>query len=173
MKKDSSLIQFLKFILFGSLGGVIQIITVNVFHFAMKGWTTPLPHLLGKVFSEGVMGVGNSCWGYIIPFFLSNLVSQIFQYVQNKRRTFDSDAPRWVFWVYIAVTVLLIFIVTWVQGVVNNALLRTEAALVVRLAPTLSVVIAGQIYTLVLFPMEKFILFRRKARPSEKLVREA
>ncbi len=163
-KKHRGLWQFLKFALFGTMGGIIQVVTVNVFYFALKGWTTPLPSFLAGIFSESVLGEGNSCWGYIIPFFASNLLSQIFQYIQNKKRTFKSDAPKWVFTVYISVVVVLIFVITWVQGVLNNALYSTGKSLLMKLAPTLSVIISGQIYTLVLFPLEKFVLFRKKAR---------
>ena len=161
-KGNSGIWQFIKFAIFGTLGGILQIVTVNVLYFAMKGWTTPLPSHLSGIFSEAVMGQGNSCWGYIIPFFISNIISQIFQYIQNKRTTFKSDAPRWVFAVYISIVVLLIFITTWAQGALNNLLAATGISILEKLAPTLSVVIAGQIYTLVLFPLEKFVLFRKK-----------
>ena len=160
-KKNGGLWQFVKFAIFGTIGGIIQVISVNVLYFAMKGWTTPLPAFLGGIFSEKVLGEGNSCWGYIVPFFLSNLISQIFQYVQNKKTTFKSDAPKWVFGVYIAVAVLLMFIITWTQGVLNNFLSSSSSRLLTVLAPTLAVVIAGQIYTVVMFPLEKFVLFRK------------
>lgn len=161
-KKNGGLWQFVKFAIFGTIGGIIQIVSVNVFYFAMKGWTTPLPAFLSGIFSEKVLGAGNSCWGYIVPFFLSNLISQIFQYIQNKKTTFKSDAPKWVFAVYIAVAVMLMFLITWSQGVLNNFFLSTNSKLLTTLAPTLAVVIAGQIYTVVMFPLEKFVLFRKK-----------
>ncbi len=161
-KRNGALWQFVKFAIFGTLGGVIQVVTVNVLYFAMKGWTTPLPAFLSGIFSEAVLGAGNSCWGYIVPFFLSNLISQIYQYIQNKRTTFKSDAPSWVFTVYIAVVVVLIFVTTWVQGVLNNLFLSTSSSLLVKLAPTLAVIISGLIYTGVLFPLEKFVLFRKR-----------
>ncbi len=163
-EKNRGLWQFVKFAIFGTAGAVIQIVTVNVLYFALKGWTTPLPAFLGGIFNEAVLGEGNSCWGYIIPFFASNLLSQIFQYIQNKKRTFKSDAPQWVFTVYISVVVVLIFLTTWIQGVLNNALYSTGKGLLMKLAPTLSVIISGQLYTIVLFPLEKFVLFRKKAR---------
>ncbi len=163
-RRNSGIWQFIKFAIFGTIGGIFQIISVNVLYFTMKGWTTPLPAFLSGIFNEAVLGEGNSCWGYIIPFFVSNMISQIFQYIQNKRTTFKSDAPRWVFAVYIAVAIILMFTITWAQGVLNNIFMSANISWLKKLAPTLAVVVAGQIYTVVMFPLEKFVLFRNKSK---------
>lgn len=160
--KDRTIVQMLKFLVIGGIGAVIQLIAVNALYYALKSWTAPLPSFLSSVFSETVMGKGNSNWGYVLPFFISNLISNSYQYVQNKKTTFKADAPKWSFSLYIAILIILIFIVTWTQGVLNNAFLSTGTAFFIKLAPTLSVLFSGLVYTLVLFPLEKFVLFKKK-----------
>ena len=41
----------------------------------MKNWKEPLPGFFGGIFSEQTMEKGQSNWGYILPFFLSNFVA--------------------------------------------------------------------------------------------------
>ena len=57
---------------------------------------------------DAVGGAGNDNWGYVFPFFASNLLANIYGYIQNKKTTFKSDAPAWCFAVYLALMVCLI-----------------------------------------------------------------
>ena len=162
-KKNGGLWQFVKFLIVGGIGAILQLIVVNVLYFMMKNWNEPLPHILASVFNETVMGKGNSNWGYVLPFFISNLVANSYQYLQNKKTTFKVDAPKWCFVVYLIVLVILIFIVTWVQGILNNLFMEKGNAFIQKMAPTLAVILAGGVYTLVLFPLEKFVLFKKRS----------
>ena len=162
-KKNGGLWQFVKFLIVGGIGAIIQLIVVNVLYYLMRDWKAALPAFLSGIFNETVMGQGNSNWGYVLPFFISNLVANTYQYIQNKKTTFKADAPKWSFAVYFVVLIILIFVATWLQGVLNNLFISTEKPFFVKLAPTLAVIFAGLAYTLILFPLEKFVLFRKKA----------
>lgn len=163
-KKNGGLWQLVKFLIVGGIGAIIQLVVVNVLYYLMKDWKAALPAFLSGIFNETVMGQGNSNWGYVLPFFISNLVANTYQYIQNKKTTFKADAPKWSFAVYFVVLVILIFAATWLQGILNNLFISTNRPLLVKLAPTLAVTAAGIVYTVVLFPLEKFVLFKEKAR---------
>ena len=45
-------------------------------------------------------------WGYLLPFFLSNLIANIYGYIQNKKTTFKSDAPKIMFVIYIVLMIV-------------------------------------------------------------------
>jgi len=162
---NKTLWQAIKFVLVSCLVSVIQLVLVNVLFYAMRGWKAPLPAFLQGIFSARSVGVGNDNWGYVLPFFLSNLFANIYGYIQNKRTTFKSDAPAWCFWVYVFVMVALILFSTWLQGVVANALLSTCLPFWSSLAPTLAAMSAGMVQMLILFPLEKFVLLKEK-RPT-------
>lgn len=162
IKEHKTLWQFIKFVLVSSLVGIVQIILVNVLYYAMRDWRAPLPELLSGIFSASTVGEGNDNWGYVLPFFLSNLLANIYGYIQNKKTTFKSDAPAWCFAVYIALMAALILFSTWLQGVVVNALKNTGIAFWAGLAPTIASMCAGTLQMAVLFPMEKFVLLKEK-----------
>ena len=100
--------QFIKFLLVSGIAGILQIILVNLLCWALADWTAPLPGFLTGIFSASVVGAGNDNWGYVFPFFASNLLANIYGYIQNKKTTFKSDAPAWCFAVYLALMVCLI-----------------------------------------------------------------
>jgi putative flippase GtrA len=125
----------------------------------MKDWTTPLPGILGEIFTEGVMGKDHSNWGYILPFFLSNLIANTVGYFLNKHKTFKSDAPIWHYFIYIVFLFLLIVFTTWIQGLVANLLIGVGLE---SLGPTVAAMAAGTIQMILLFPIQKFVLLREK-----------
>lgn len=151
--------QFIKFSGVGVIMTVIQLVLVNFLYFLMKGWTSPLPGFLGKIFTEDVMGVGHASWGYILPFFLSNFIANTVGYVLNKHKTFKSDAPIWHYIIYIVILVSLIISTTWIQGIVANFLIGHGLE---TLGPTIASMVAGLIQMVVLFPLQKFVLLREK-----------
>ena len=151
--------QIIKFVVVSLLVTIIQLALVNLLYFFMKKWTTPLPGFLGDIFSESVMGVGHSNWGYILPFFLSNFIANTVGYFLNKSKTFKSDAPIWHYIIYIVLLILLIIFTTWLQGLIVNALVKVNFE---ALAPTIAAMAAGTIQMLVLFPLQKFVLLREK-----------
>ncbi|MCR4790416.1 MAG: hypothetical protein K5839_05000 [Treponemataceae bacterium] len=159
--------QFFKFIIVSCMAMIIQLILVNVLYKAMKGIDTPLWPWLANIFNEGTMGVGHSNWGYVLPFLLSNLIANIYGYIQNKITTFKSDSPWWCMAIYIVLLVALILFSTWLQGIVNNACDKVDALR--SYGPTLAGLTAGVLQFAVLFPVEKFVLLReRKPVEGEK-----
>ena len=151
--------QIAKFTIVSLLVTLIQLGLVNLLYFLMKGWIAPLPGLLGKIFTESVMGEGHNTWGYILPFFISNLVANTVGYFLNKHKTFKSDAPWWHYVIYIVVLFLLIVFTTWIQGLVVNLFIRLG---VEGIGPTIAGLTAGTIQFVLLFPLQKFVLLREK-----------
>lgn len=129
---------FIKFLLVSGIAGILQIILDDLLCWALADWKAPLPGFLTGIFSASVVGAGNDNWGYVFPFFASNLLANIYGYIQNKKTTFKSDAPAWCFAVYLALMVCLILFSTWLQGVIANALRSTGAELWSALAPTIA-----------------------------------
>ncbi len=153
--------QYIKFTVVSLFVTVIQLALVNLLYFFMKEWTEPLPGLLGDIFSESSVGVGHSNWGYILPFFLSNLIANTVGYILNKHKTFKSDAPIWHYVIYFVILILLITFSTWLQGVIVNAMI---GASIEWLAPTIAAMTVGIMQGLILFPIQKFVLLREKKK---------
>ena len=162
MAEKKTLKQMLKFILVSLLASAIQLVSVNVLFFMLRGWTPPLPGFLASIFTEQSVGAGNSNWGYVLPFFLSNLLANVVAYIQNKKRTFRSDAPKRNFVIYLIILFCLILFSTWLQGVVAGALLASESQTLRNLAPTVAMACAGMLQMIVLFPLEKFVLLKER-----------
>lgn len=162
-KGIKTLWQAIKFLIVSLLVTIIQLALVNLLYFLMKGWTDALPGFLSSVFSEQTMGEGHSNWGYILPFFLSNLIANTVGYFINKSKTFKSDAPWWHYVLYIISLLLLIFFTTWLQGVIANGLTSVGAE---GIAPTIAAMAAGTVQMVVLFPLQKYVLPKEK-KPVE------
>ena len=162
MEKKKTLWEIIKFVLVSCIVTIIQLILVNVLFFLMKGITTPLPPFLSRIFTETVMGEGHTNWGYILPFFLSNLIANIYGFFQNRKTTFKSNSPKIYVFIYIVIVFILIVISTYIQGVVANALLGVSVKFLNSLAPTIAAMVAGTFQMVVLFPLEKFVLFKEK-----------
>lgn len=166
--------QLVKFLVVSGLVTIIQLVLVNVLYFAMKNWDASLPAFLSGIFSEKIMGVGHSNWGYMLPFFLSNAIANIYGYIQNKKTTFKSDAPKISFVIYIVLLCALICFSTWLQGVIVNGIESSTITIVqkfVGLAPTAASLAAGFFQMVVLFPMEKFVLLKEKKPEDENIAK--
>lgn len=165
MEGKKTIWQFIKFILVSGIVSIIQLVLVNLLFFLMREWKEPLPVLLANIFSADTVGEGNDNWGYVLPFFLSNLIANIYGYFQNQKTTFKtSNAPAWCMWLYIGVIVVLILFSTWLQGVVANLALNSGIGAIAGLAPTIAAMVAGTFQMLVLFPLEKFVLFKERKK---------
>lgn len=163
MEGKKTIWQILKFVLVSGIVSIIQLVLVNVLFYVMRDWKAPLPPLLAGIFSPSTVGLGNDNWGYVLPFFLSNLIANIYGYFQNQKTTFKaSGTPAWCMWVYIGVIFALILFSTWLQGVVANWAMGSGISVLSGLAPTLAAMAAGTVQMLVLFPLEKFVLFRER-----------
>ena len=61
--KKKTFWQMVKYLLVSIGVTLIQLLLVNVLYVVMKGITTPLPKIVGDIFSEQVLGQGHSNWG--------------------------------------------------------------------------------------------------------------
>ena len=150
-------------LLIGGIGAVIQLATVNILFLLLRDWKAPLPSFMSAVFNERALGQGNANWGYLVPFFASNLLSNTYSYIHNMKGNFKTNAPAYCFAVYIVLLAVLIIVATWLSGVIANLFAQTGIELFVKLAPTIGSVLAGIVYTLILFPVEKYILFKKRS----------
>ena len=116
-------------------------------------------YVVGGVIENGTVIGGVVTWGYLLPFFLSNLVANIYGFYQNKKTTFKSDAPWYNFAIYIFLMIALILFSTWFQGWLVGVIGRSSWGWLQALARTIASLAAGFVQMVVLFPMEKFIQF--------------
>ena len=111
MERKKTVWEIIKFVLVSSIVSIIQLVLVNILFYIMREWKAPLPTFLAGIFTSSTVGAGNDNWGYVLPFFLSNLIANIYGYFQNQKTTFKAaNTPKWSMWVYIGVIVLLILI---------------------------------------------------------------
>ncbi len=157
--------QVLKYGIVSSLAGIIQIVLVNILFRLFDDFNAPLSPLLSNIFSTEVVGKDNSNWGYVLTFFLSNALANTFAYFMNKKKTFRSDAPMYHFILYIIVVILLVFLMTWIQGVLVHYL--TDTFNLKNFAPTIATVSTAFLQGLLLFPLQKFVLLREKKKSDE------
>nr|AIF26122.1 putative uncharacterized protein [uncultured bacterium Ad_139_A06_contig2] len=95
----------------------------------------------------------------MIPFFLSNLLANLYGYFVNMQATFRGKGTRTGLALYVGVLMLLILFSTWLQGLITARLTETSFA---ALSRTIAAMTAGLVQMAVLFPLEKFVLFRKK-----------
>lgn len=122
---------------------------------------------LGGIIDNGVVVGGVVTWGYLLPFFLSNLIANIYGFYQNKKTTFKSDAPWYNFAIYIVLMIALILFSTWFQGWLVGVIAKAPWAWLNGLARTIAGLAAGFVQMVVLFPMEKFVLLKEKKTDEE------
>lgn len=125
---------------------------------------------LGGVIENGAVVGGIVTWGFLLPFFLSNLIANIYGFYQNKKTTFKSDAPWYNFAIYIFLMIALILFSTWFQGWFVGAVAKLDWAWINAAARTIAGLLAGFIQMVVLFPIEKFVLLKEKKEeaPAEE-----
>lgn len=111
-------------------------------------------------------------WGYTLPFLLSNLIANIYGYIQNKKTTFKSDAPWYNFAIYIFLMICLILFSTWLQGWIYG-LICSNLPKFAGLARLVASMAAGFVQMVVLFPMEKFVLLKEKKADDAEAPAEA
>lgn len=155
------IIQIVKYLLAGLSVTAVQFVLVNVFPYVFASWRSALPSWLSPVFSEKTMGEGNSNWGYVMTFFLSNLIANIYGYFLNRRTVFHSDSPVWCFVAFVIMMASLILVSTWLQGLIANAVVERNPALS-SFANTIAAAVCAFGQNLIVYPAEKFILLREK-----------
>lgn len=157
--------QLIKFNLVSTSVTVVQLALANLLPQLFDYVTATLPPLLQPVFDPEVLFDsagkyvvnGVVTWGYVLPFLLSNGLANIYGYFINMKATFRGKGTRWGFAAYIALLLALILFSTWLQGLITARLQATELA---GLARTIAALAAGLVQMAVLFPMEKFVLFK-------------
>ncbi len=185
--------QLVKFLVVSGLVTIIQLVLANVLPFIFDGVTATLPAFLQGIFDpnfifdpataegleqigkyvvggtveNGVVVGGIVTWGYLLPFFLSNLIANIYGFYQNKKTTFKSDAPWYNFAIYIVLMIALILFSTWFQGWLVGIIAKAPWAWLNGLARTIAGLAAGFVQMVVLFPMEKFVLLKEKKGEEE------
>ena len=159
MKK--SLVQFIKFNLVSASVTIVQLLLVNVFFWLMKDWKAPLPEILTGIFNDATVGAGNANWGYVLPFFLSNALANLYGFFVNRKVTFHSDAPKRNAVIFLLVMCILILVSTWIQGRLVYVITDHFPAYA-KLAPTLAAFAAGTTQFLILFPLEKYVLLKER-----------
>ena len=158
--------QFIKFNLVSLSVTLLQLALANLLPLLFDNMTAVLPPLLRHVFRPEAIFEGPSpyvvngvvTWGYVLPFFLSNLIANIYGYFVNMKRTFHGEGSRAGMILYLAVLTALILFSTWLQGLITARLSVTRAA---SLGRTIAAAAAGLVQVAVLFPLEKYVLFRK------------
>ena len=98
-------------------------------------------------------------WGYVLPFFLSNFIANIYGYFMNMKTTFRGTGSRSGLAAYLLILAVLILFSTWLQGWITARLAVTSLA---GLGRTIAAMAAGLVQVAVLFPLEKFVLFKKE-----------
>ena len=160
--------EALKFLLVSCAVGVVHLVLLNVLFFSLRGWKAPLPEFLRGIFSPAVVGEGNDNWGYVLPFLLANITANVYGYFQNRKTTFCAkNVPRYCLWIYLAVLSVLILFFSWLQGVIAHALVAWGSPRLVPFAPTIATVTTNTMQLAILFPLEKYVLFRDRGEPEQ------
>ena len=164
---DSTLWQFVKFNLVSFSITVLQLALANLLPLIFDSVTAVLPPLLRPVFQPETLFEGPSkyvvdgivTWGYVLPFFLSNFIANIYGYFMNMKTTFRGKGSRGGLVAYLLILTALILFSTWLQGWITARLAVTTLA---GLGRTIAAMAAGLVQLAVLFPLEKFVLFKKE-----------
>lgn len=162
---DSSIWQLIKFNLISFTITFVQLLLANVLPIFFDSLTAKIPLSINAIFAEEtiknidskyVVG-GVLTWGYLLPFFLSNLIANIYGYFVNMKFTFKGKGTRKGMYVYCAVLFILIIVSTWLQSQITTFLNTSPLH---ALSRTIAASAAGLFQMLVIFPLEKYVLFK-------------
>ena len=164
---DSTLWQFVKFNLVSFSITLLQLALANLLPLIFDTVTAVLPLLLRPVFQPETLFEGPSqyvvdgivTWGYVLPFFLSNFIANIYGYFMNMKTTFRGKGSRGGLVAYLLILTALILFSTWLQGWITARLAVTSLA---GLGRTIAAMAAGLVQVAVLFPLEKYVLFKKE-----------
>ena len=164
---DNTIWQFVKFNLVSFSITLLQLALANLLPMLFDGVTAKLPPVMRPVFRPDILFEGPSpyvvdgvvTWGYVLPFFLSNFIANIYGYFMNRKTTFGGKGSRSGLIAYLLILTALIFFSTWLQGWITARLTATAFA---KLARTIAATAAGLVQVAVLFPLEKYVLFKKE-----------
>lgn len=164
--KDNGVWQFIKFNIVSFTITLVQLLLANILPLLFDDLTIKLPVFLQGIFDSKTLFNGDSkyvidgvvTWGYVLPFFLSNLIANIYGYFVNMKATFKGKGNKTSLLIYFVVIIVLILFTTWLQGIVVGALANGSFA---SLSRTIAALLAGIVQTLIIFPLEKYVLFAK------------
>lgn len=170
--------QVVKFSLISIVVALIQTVLQYVLPLIFDNVTAVLPSWLAWIFNtDSLFDVttaagakdfakyvvnGVITWGYVLPFFLSNYIANIYSYIQNKKTTFKSDAPRWHFVLYFIILTLLIVFSTWLQGFTYGWVNHIDSSFIHAISRLIVMAPAGMLQFIVLFIAQKILLPMRE-----------
>ena len=164
---DNTIWQFIKFNLVSFSITLLQLALANLLPLLFDGINVKLPVFLRSVFDPEMLFEGPSpyviegvvTWGYVLPFFLSNFIANIYGYFMNMKTTFRGSGKQDSLVIYLLVLTLLILFSTWLQGWITAKMAVTALS---TLGRTIAAMIAGLVQVAILFPLEKFVLFKKE-----------
>ena len=164
---DKAWWQFIKFNLVSFSTTFVQMALALIMPLFFDSFSQPLPDFLRGIFDAKVLFQEESpyvidgvvTWGYVLPLFLSNFIGNLYGYFMNMRFTFKGKFSKRSMAVYLAVMFTLILISTWLQGRVISLLQGKTSMAFARILANCA---AGMFQYAVLFPLEKFVLFKEK-----------
>ena len=161
---NNSVWQFIKFNLVSFSITAVQLLLANLLPLVFDSVTAKLPGFLQGIFNPDVLFEGDSkyvidgvvTFGYVLPFFLSNFIANVYGYFVNMKATFKGKGTKAGLFGYFAVLIFLILFTTWLQGYIT-AMMKGSG-----MARTVAALAAGMVQVAVLFPLEKYVLFKEK-----------
>jgi len=165
--QNNGIWQFVKFNFVSFTITAVQLLLANLLPYVFDSWTTPLPQFLRGIFDADFLFPNGSkyvvdgavVWGYVMPFFLSNFIANIYGYFVNMKTTFRGKGTTGGLVGYMVTLFILILFTTWLQGYITGVLANTSLA---GLSRTIAALAAGMVQVAVLFPLEKYVLFKEK-----------
>ena len=162
---NSTAWQFVKFNLVGYSISFVQLVLANILPVFFDSVDIGLPAFLQGIFDAQILFPEGSryvkegvvTWAYVLPFFLSNFIANIYGYYVNRNTVFKGTGSKKGIIVYFIILISLILFTTWVQGRISAALLDGPLKVFAR---TIAASAAGLIQVLILFPLEKYVLFK-------------
>ena len=140
--------QFVKFNLVSFSITLLQLALANLLPLIFDAVTAKLPPVMRPVFRPDTLFErpspyvvdGVVTWGYVLPFFLSNFIANIYGYFMNMKTTFRGKGSRRGLAAYLLILAALILFSTWLQGWITARLSATTFA---ALARTIAAAAAG------------------------------
>lgn len=163
--EKNGIYQFIKFNLSSFSITLIQLLLANIFPLLFDSYRKVVPDSINKIFIDGLIDSIDSkyiingviTWGYLLPFFLSNFIANIYGYFINMHFTFKSKGNHYSIIIYCIVLFILIIISTWLQSLISSIISKTQFAYMSR---SIAALLAGLFQVVIIFPLEKYILFK-------------
>ena len=180
--------QLIKFSLISITVSLVQIILQYILPLIFDRVTAVLPSWLAWIFNANSLFDGSPAdyakyvvagvvtWGYVLPFFLSNYIANVYGYIMNKKKTFKSNAPRWHFVIYFIILTAAIVFSTWLQGFTYGWINHIDSEFIHAISRLLVTIPAGLFQFVVVFIAEKLLLppiDKPEKKKKDKKVKES